>query len=91
MMSMERLKLKIAKHILHGHKCPICNYPMDMCQCLYGGSCHPDRDKEREVVLSHLYLLSKMQIRHIVCLQKYWNTSYGDNERTEILERLEGK
>ena len=24
-------------------KCPICNYRIDMCQCRYGGSCHPDR------------------------------------------------
>lgn len=37
-------------------KCPICNYRINMCQCRYGGSCHPDRTKRREVVLDNLYM-----------------------------------
>lgn len=39
-------------------KCPICNYRIDMCQCRYGGSCHPNRSKRRAVVLDHLYICS---------------------------------
>ena len=83
------LKYRIAKMILHRHKCPICNYPMDVCQCLYSGSCHPDRKKEREVVLDHLYLLDKMQVRHIIALEKYQARDYGDAERTDIVKRLQ--
>lgn len=80
---------RIAKMVLHRHKCPICNYPMDMCQCLYSGSAHPDRREEREVVLQHLYLLSKLQLRHVISLEKCRQTSYGDDKRTEILKKLE--
>ena len=51
-------------------KCPICNYRIDMCQCRYGGSCHPDRIKRREVVLDHLYMFSHEQIAHIANNQR---------------------
>lgn len=74
--------------IFKKEKCPICNYNLNNCQCRFGGSAHPDRNKEREVVLDHLYLLSKRQIKHIINLQKYWQTSYGDEERTKILAKL---
>lgn len=40
-------------------KCPICDYELGMCQCLFAGGCHPDRTKIREVVLDHLYLLTE--------------------------------
>ena len=69
-------------------KCPICKYPFDMCQCLFAGNAHPDRDKEREVVQDHLYLLTDEQITHLKKLQKYWQTSYGDAEKNNILEEL---
>lgn len=26
--------------------CPICSYELYFCQCLFGDSAHPDRDKE---------------------------------------------
>lgn len=78
-------------------KCPICGYdikpsrkhPALGCQCRFGGSAHPDRDKNRSVVYSHLFLLSKKQLKHIVKLQRDLYVSYEDEEKTDILERLE--
>ena len=69
-------------------KCPICKYKISECQCRYGGSAHPDRRKRKEVVKDHLYLLSRKQLKHIIKLEKYWQTSYGDNERESIFEEL---
>lgn len=69
--------------------CPICGYELNFCQCLFEGSAHPDRYKERDVVEDHLYLLSDKQLLHLEKLQRYWQTSYGDEERTEMLECLE--
>ena len=71
-----------------GEKCPICKYDISMCQCLFGGSCHPDRSKRRMVVIGHLYLFSSKQINHIIELQRFWQTSYSDNEKNLILEEL---
>ena len=68
--------------------CPICGYHLTQCQCRYGGSAHPDRSKKREVVLDHLYLLSEEQLRHIIRLESQWQTSYGDEERSNILRHL---
>lgn len=64
-----------------GEKCPVCKYDISMCQCMFGGSAHPDRSKRREVVIDHLYLLSPKQIEHIINLQQRWQTSYGDEEK----------
>ena len=58
-----------------------CKYDISMCQCMFGGSAHPDRSKRREVVIDHLYLLSPKQIEHIINLQRRWQTSYGDEEK----------
>lgn len=69
-------------------KCPICDYELGMCQCLFAGDCHPDRTKIREVVLDHLYLLTDEQIKHIQYLEKHWNTSYADEEKEEIKRKL---
>ena len=69
-------------------KCPICNYRIDMCQCRYGGSCHPDRSKRREVVLDHLYLFSQEQIAHIANIQRQRQISYPDKEREVISKEL---
>ena len=73
-----------------GENCPICKYDISMCQCMFGGSAHPDRSKRRDVVLDHLYLFSQKQIEHIISLQRRWQTSYGDDERSRILEELKG-
>lgn len=69
-------------------KCPICNYPIEHCQCLYSGNAHPDRYKRLQVVLDHLYLFSDKQLEHIKSLEKYWNTSYVDKERSSIRDEL---
>lgn len=70
-------------------KCPICKYEIKHCQCRFGGSAHPDRHTEFKVVLDHLYLLSKRQLKHIIKLERYWQISYGDEKRTKILAKLE--
>ena len=69
-------------------KCPICNYRIDMCQCRYGGSCHPDRSKRRAVVLDHLYMFSQEQIAHIANIQRQCQVSYPDKEREVIRKEL---
>ena len=69
--------------------CPICGYELSWCQCLFGGSAHSDRNKERDVVQDHLYMLSDEQLRHLIKLQWHWQTSYGDEKRTKMLECLE--
>lgn len=72
-------------------KCPICDYELGMCQCLFADDCHPDRTKIRGVVLDHLYLLTDEQIRHIQYLENYWNISYGDEEKEAIKRKLESE
>ena len=69
-------------------KCPICNYRIDMCQCRYGGSCHPDRSKRIAVVLDHLYLFSQEQIAHIANIQRQCQVSYPDKDRENIRKEL---
>lgn len=70
------------------NNCPICDYEIVNCQCLFGGSSHPDRNKRREVVFDHLYLFSEEQIKHLIHLEKHWRISYGDNEREQLLSIL---
>lgn len=72
-------------------RCPICEYPLEYCQCLFGGECHPNRDKRQEVVMQHLYLFSDEQIKHIQKLEKAWKYSYLDDEKTKILEELKAE
>lgn len=69
-------------------KCPICGYLIEDCQCIYAGSAHPDRSKNRSVVLDHLYLFNEEQINHIIDLERYWLISYTDKEKNEILDKL---
>ena len=76
------------EHKAHKELCPICEYPLHMCQCKYGGKSHPDRYKHRRVVLDHLYLLSDTQLKHIIALQEYWQTSYCDAEMQRIYNNL---
>ena len=59
-----------------------------MCQCRYGGSCHPDRSKRREVVLDHLYMFSHEQIAHIANIQRQCPISYPDEDRENIRKEL---
>ena len=69
-------------------KCPICEHKINMCQCRFAGSAHPNREKAEEVVKDHLYLLSKKQLKHIIKLERFWNISYADEEQKEILKKL---
>ena len=69
-------------------KCPICDYDIEYCQCMFSGSAHPDRYKKREVVLDHLYLFEPEQVRHIIDLEKHWQISYGNPELKEIYEEM---
>lgn len=69
-------------------ECPICKYPIGMCQCCFGGTAHPNRSKRREVVLHHLYLLTEEQVKHVIDLEKQWQISYVDPEREKILKEL---
>ena len=70
------------------HLCPICKYEIPECQCRFGGSSHPDRSKRKEVVKDHLYLLTEKQIEHLIALERQWQTSYGDDEKNEIVTEL---
>lgn len=72
-------------------KCPICDYELGMCQCLFAGDCHPDRTKIKEVVLDNLHLLTDEQIRHVQYLERYWNISYIDEEKEAIKRKLENE
>ena len=69
-------------------KCPICEYAISGCQCLYSGSAHPDRHDKRRVVLDHLYMLSTEQVKHIISLEKHWQISYADEMLNTILKKL---
>lgn len=69
-------------------KCPICNYEIKDCQCIFGGTAHPNRSKRREVVFDHLYLFEKEQVEHLISLQRQWQTSYGDKELKQEYEKL---
>ena len=69
-------------------RCPICDYPIGLCQCTFAGSAHPDRSKRKKVVYDHLYLFSQIQLEHLIWLQTIWRTSYDDAELTGILEEL---
>lgn len=71
--------------------CPICDYPYDMCQCQFSGSAHPDRLKRKQVVMDHLYLLSQMQLLHIIRLQRRLEIEYDDPEKNDILRDLKGR
>ena len=66
--------------------CPICGYELKNCQCIYDD--YPERQHRCEVVLDHLYMLSKKQLRHIMKVQQFQQTSYADDERSKMLDYL---
>ena len=72
-------------------KCPICEYPFEMCQCKFGGSAHPDRSKRARVVADNIYLLTNKQIEHLKKVQSWWDISYGDEEMKSIKQQLRGE
>lgn len=68
--------------------CPICGYKFKMCQCRFGGNAHPDRSNNQKVVCDRFYLLSLRQVLHVMKLQKYWATSYGDADMERMIKNL---
>lgn len=73
------------------YHCPICDYVLEDCQCRFSGSAHPDRSKRVKVVKDHLYLFPEIVVKHILCLEESWQTSYDDKEMTEIYNELKVK
>ena len=71
--------------------CPICKYDFNLCQCRFGGTAHPDRSKRASVVSDHIYFLSDAQINHLKKVQEFWQISYDDEEKNEILKELEAE
>ena len=69
-------------------KCPICEYAISGCQCIYSGSAHPDRHDKKRVVIDHLYLLSPTQVQHVISLEKHWQISYADEILNAIMKKL---
>lgn len=83
-------------------RCPICYgiikvpgqkvEPGCGCQCRYGGDAHPEAvwEKRRQVVYSHMYMLSTAQFHHVMQLQKELCESYSDNdpEKKKCLDEM---
>ena len=55
-------------------KCPICDYEIKDCQCIFSGTAHPDRINRKIVVFDHLYLFEKEQL-NILSICK-WHGKY---------------
>lgn len=70
-------------------KCPICEYNIQDCQCLFDGSAHPDRSRRKRIVKDHLEMLSQIQLNHVVYLESMWRISYGNEEDQKEFERFE--
>lgn len=68
--------------------CPICEYPVDQCQCMFDGDAHPDRLKKNEVVRQHLYFFTPEQQKHVVDLEKRMRISYGDAGKNGAMMKL---
>lgn len=73
---------------VHHELCPICEYELSECQCIFYGSAHPDRNIRIGIVKDHLEMLSPKQIGHLVALEEWWSTSYGDEEYAREFERF---
>ena len=74
---------------VHHEKCPICEYELQNCQCIFCGSSHPDRDRRIRIVKDHLYMLSPKQVGHLIALEDWWKASYGDEEMEKEFEQFE--
>lgn len=73
---------------IHLEKCPICQYELRSCQCIFGGSAHPNRERRKRIVKDHLYMLSPKQVAHVIALEEYWRASYGNSEDKEEFEKF---
>ena len=82
---------KEMKEFKKGDICPICKWAFSSCQCRFSGSAHPDRNLQRKVVLDHLYLLTKKQLKHLIQLEKDCCISSSDENYNKILKDLQGE
>ena len=73
---------------VHHEYCPICEYELQNCQCIFGGNAHPNRDRRIRIVKDHLEMLSPKQVGHLIALEDWWQTSYGDEEDAKEFERF---
>ena len=73
---------------VHHEKCPICEYELHECQCIFSGNAHPDRSRRIRIVKDHLEMLSPKQVGHLIALESWWGTSYGDEEDAKEFERF---
>ncbi len=78
----------MSRYKIHHEKCPICEYELSNCQCIFGGNAHPDRSRRKKIVKDHLELLSPKQVAHLIALEDFWQTSYGDPKDAEEFEKL---
>lgn len=73
---------------VHHECCPICEYEIQHCQCIFGGSAHPNRDRRIQIVKEHLEMLSPKQVGHLISLEAFWNTSYADEEYAKEFDKF---
>lgn len=73
---------------VHHECCPICEYEIQHCQCIFAGNAHPDRNRRIRIVKDHLEMLSPKQVGHLIALEDWWQTSYGDEEDAKEFERF---
>lgn len=73
---------------VHHEKCPICEYEIQECQCIFGGAAHPDRGRRAKIVKDHLYMLSPKQVGHLIAVEEWWQTSYSDPDDAEAYSRF---
>lgn len=52
------------------NNCPICGYPFKMCQCMFTGSAHPDRDRVMDYAFTHIDEYKEPQKSHLIDLKK---------------------
>ena len=71
--------------------CPICEYPINQCQCMFDGDAHPDRSKKNEVIRHHLYFFTPEEQQHVINLEKEIFITYMDREKNKILQVIKAK
>lgn len=52
------------------------------------GGAHPDRERRKRIVKDHLEMLSPKQVAHLIALEDWWSTSYGNEEDAAEFERF---
>lgn len=73
---------------VHHECCPICEYELQYCQCIFGGNAHPDRSRRIKIVKDHLEMLSPKQVGHLIALEDWWQTGYADPDDAKEFEKF---